>query len=61
MSPMMFNRMRGMGWGCVDLLTRACVLLMPGLVLGLLAAILGTLILLDGTFSLGPLIMGRKS
>ncbi len=61
MSQMMFNRMRGVSWCCLDLLTRTCVLLVPGLVLALLAAILGTLILLEGPVSLGPWILGGTS
>jgi hypothetical protein len=50
MLPIMLNRMRGVSWGCVDLLFRVCLLVLPGFVLAVLAAILGALVLLDGSF-----------
>ncbi len=48
MIPFMLRRIRGIGWGCVDVLLRLFLLLLPGLLLALLAFILVLFLLLEG-------------
>lgn len=60
MLPIMLKQMRGMSWGCLDLLVRLSLLIMPGIVLALVAAILGVLVMLEGNLSMVSAILGGK-
>lgn len=60
MMPFMLKQMHSMSWGCLDLLVRLSLLIMPGVVLGLLAAILGVLVMLEGNLSVASWPLSGK-